>query len=174
MEIWKTIEGFKDYQISNIGNIKTLSKLIKNTYGFSLRKEKIIKKNVSKLGYCKFAFSKEGKRHTFLLHRLVAQAFIPNPENKPCVNHINGIKTDNRVENLEWNTYSENMKHAFKLGLNKYKDGNGENGKNSKLKEYQVLDIRTCFLNRHEYMNKYNISMGCIQGIQERSTWKHI
>ena len=74
------------------------------------------------------------------VHRLVAEKFIPNPENKPCVNHINGDKTDNRVENLEWVTRSENMQHAYDNGL--MNDRNGENNPASKLSR---KDIQTIF-----------------------------
>lgn len=68
-------------------------------------------------GYIRVSLTKNKKRYFFTIHRLVAEAFIPNPENKPQVNHINGNKSDNRVENLEWNTTTENMQHASKMGL---------------------------------------------------------
>jgi hypothetical protein len=68
-------------------------------------------------GYALFSLSKNGKTKTIMAHRLVAQAFLPNPKNKKTINHINGIKTDNRVDNLEWNTHSENITHAFRTGL---------------------------------------------------------
>lgn len=106
MEIWKEIKGFEKYEISNLGRVRRLYK-----QGYKYRKP------VSQNGYNHVTLSKNGAWSKFQIHRLVAELFIPNPKNKPCVNHINGIKTDNRVENLEWCTYSENEKHSFdKLG----------------------------------------------------------
>lgn len=123
-EIWKDIVGFEGYyQISNLGIVKSIIREIplttkcgNNTTRTS--KEKFIKQklNISG-GYLKVDISKNAKQKQLLIHRLIAEYFIPNPYNKPMVNHINGIKTDNRIVNLEWCTQKENMKHAFKTGL---------------------------------------------------------
>lgn len=105
-EIWrKTPEKYGNYEVSNIGRIRNAKiKKIKNT-------------RVHKTGYVYGKTKKDGKKINIKLHRVVAETFIPNPYNKPQVNHINGIKHDNRVENLEWCTHSENMQHARAIGL---------------------------------------------------------
>ena len=113
-EIWKDIKGYEEmYQISNLGNVKSLTRNTKNKY----KQEHFLKLFISKNGYKRVELRKYKKGKKYCVHRLVALAFIPNPLNKPQVNHINGIKTDNRVENLEWATNSENIKHAIKTGL---------------------------------------------------------
>lgn len=129
MEIWKDIEGFEGrYQVSNFGNVKSLG-CKRNG-----KKEKILKQHYDKRGYKKVTLSKNYELKSFSVHRLVAIAFLENLENKRTVNHINGIKHDNRVENLEWCTDSENTKHAFKLGLKTppLKGKTGINDKRSK------------------------------------------
>lgn len=128
-EIWKDIIGYEGlYQISNQGNVK------------SSHSGAIVKQQVMG-GYKYVSLHKEKKLRTHRVHRLVAQAFIPNPESKPQINHINGIKTDNRADNLEWCTQSENMKHAYENGL-QIANTEKANEAKRKLNDAQVAEIK--------------------------------
>lgn len=110
MELWKFLVGYEGlYKISTLGHIMAMpKKRCQNAIILSQRLKK---------GYLHVRLSKEGKSRDLPMHRLIAMTFIPNPENKPCINHINGIKTDNRLENLEWVTIAENNAHARNNGL---------------------------------------------------------
>jgi len=111
-EIWKPIKGFEGfYEVSNLGNVKSLPR------NGTIKKDKILIGGIDNGGYRIFNLSKNGSNSIKTAHRLVAIAFIPNIDNKPQVNHINGNKSDNRVENLEWVTPKENISHGFKTGL---------------------------------------------------------
>lgn len=113
-EIWRDVSNFEGmYQVSNTGRLRSLDR-IAGSKRPRLIKGKIIHKNKSKSGYIYLSLSKNNLYYGTNLHRLVAIAFIPNPGNKPQVNHINGIRDDNKVDNLEWVTLSENHLHAYK------------------------------------------------------------
>jgi hypothetical protein len=128
IEIYKDVVGYEGiYQVSNLGNVKSLHK--KSLNGFVL-------KPLKSHGYCRVGLF-DNKHKYFMIHRLVALAFIPNPNHYPFINHINGIKNDNRVENLEWVTHSQNILHAFKTGLKSNKKG--DNNPQSK----KVINIET-------------------------------
>ena len=124
-EIWKDIKGYEGlYQVSNLGRVRSLDRYVKQNHNTKqLKKGKIIQPTKNHKGYLGLKLCKENTSKKVSIHRLVAQTFIPNLENKPQVNHINGIKTDNGVENLEWCTCSENIKHAFDTGLKKSNKG---------------------------------------------------
>lgn len=113
-EEWKDIIGWEGfYQVSSFGRIKTIKKEVLRRDGTILViSEKIRKLSHQKNGYLKVQLVRNGKGISYWVHRLVAEAFIPNPENKPQVNHKKGIKNDNRVSQLEWMTYEEDRKHA--------------------------------------------------------------
>lgn len=174
-EIWKRIVGFGDiHLVSNKGRVKYC---YRNEW--KIRNQRIgVKKNGK---YCFVNICYKSNKYTLKVHRLVASTFIKNPLNKPQVNHINGIKTDNRKINLEWATASENGKHAFSIGL---KVPTGENTKirgsknvNAKIIEKDVLEIRklrewglSCVALAEMYgVNNRNISQ-----ITLRRSWKHI
>ena len=115
-EIWRDIEGYEGiYQVSNLGIVRSFNKS---------KKGKILKQQKEVKGYLTVRLYKSPTdwKH-FKVHRLVALSFIPNLENKPQINHINCVKTDNRMENLEWCTNGENQKHAFKNGLQRSNGG---------------------------------------------------
>lgn len=115
-EEWRDIKGYEWlYEISSLGQIISLYDAKHNKF-----RNKVCKPQNTSNGYLRIGLHKDGKMKNALIHRLVAVAFIPNPENKREVNHKNGIKTDNRVENLEWVTAKENMTHAYKTGLLDY------------------------------------------------------
>lgn len=135
IEVWKDITGYEGYyQVSDAGNVKRVQKtgVMKITF----------------TPYGTVTLCKNHKKKLALVHRLVAEAFIPNPENKKAVNHIDGDKTNNHVDNLEWNTYQENCQHAYDNGLSKVsevckaavsKRHSGANHYNAK----QVIDNET-------------------------------
>ena len=109
-EEWRDIVGCDGhYQVSNFGRIKS----------FKFGVEKILKPHHGKGDYCRVSLYENGKLKKFLVHVLVAKAFLPNPNNLPVVNHIDNVHSNNRVENLQWVTYSENQIHAWQIGAQK-------------------------------------------------------
>lgn len=110
-EIWKGINGYDEmYKVSSLGRVKSYHPTGKLDDG-------ILKVNCSPYGYALMSLYKNKTAKTIIVHRIVAMHFIPNPLNKPCVNHIDGDKLNNSISNLEWCTYSENIKHSFSIGL---------------------------------------------------------
>lgn len=161
-EVWITMNGdLHGFQISNYGRVKSLIKCGRT-------KEKLLKPKQISRGYLEYTI----RGRYYAVQRLVAINFIPNPENKPQVNHINGIKIDNRVDNLEWVTQSENMLHAYRTGLSKIVVGDKCNG--AKLNDDIVRSIFTSTEKNCELALKYNVAHSVISTIKNGKAWKHI
>lgn len=129
-EIWKDIKGYEGYyQISNLGNVKSLERTVYHSDGrVQVRKERIMSKRESTDGYYIAKLNVDKQSKSIAIHRLIAEAFIPNPNNFPEVNHIDTNRKNNKVENLEWCTRIDNIMHSVKLGH--YKGKSGENNPN--------------------------------------------
>lgn len=119
VEIWKDIENFSKYQVSNLGNVKSKDRYTKAKDDEIIhRKEFLLKEFINKKGYKQVTlYDDNGKPKTMRVHKLVALAFIENKNNLPQINHIDGNKLNNKVSNLEWISNYDNMQHAIKNGL---------------------------------------------------------
>jgi len=116
-EIWKDVVGVYGYKISNLGRVLSVGREIYRPTGNFKTQDKLMTIQTNIYGYRTVMLSPGHGTITFFIHKLIALAFIPNPHNKPEINHINGIKSDNSIINLEWCTHKENMKHARDTGL---------------------------------------------------------
>lgn len=188
-EVWKSVVGYEGlYEISTCGRVKSLPKIRftqdpgRGYTPIRIIKHEINRKNKSK-AYCRLKLHNINNFKWFNVHRLVAIAFIPNPENKPQVNHINGIKTDNRVENLEWCTASENVKHAIKEKLivnsvERLGKRAGITHGRSILSENDVYAIRKRYDNGEQpikiWENYPLIGYSGVVSVCCRKTWKHL
>jgi len=158
---WKTIKNLNNYLISSDGQIK------------NIKRNKIKSWFISNSGYKRVSLYKNGKGKNYSIHRLVILAF--KGSSKLTVNHKNGIKTDNRLENLEYCTYSQNHKHAYENKLREKKRGSKSHY--SKLTEKQVYEIKFSLLSKYkdfEISLKYSVTRQTINRIRNLETWKHV
>lgn len=161
-EIWKDIQGYEGiYKVSNLGNVKSCFR--EGTKGGLLKK-------VERNHYFRARLWKNGKVKTIGIHRLVAQAFIPNVDNKPCINHKDGNKQNNVVTNLEWVTYSENALHSYSNSFRKTRPV-------VQLKNGEVVEI---YLNAHRASKETGIDYCglylCLKGVYKNAggyEWKY-
>lgn len=157
-EIWKDVKGFEGrYQVSNLGRLKSLTR----------KTPCIMVPVVHHTGYVHASLVKDRKRYNVNVHRIVAEAFIPNPEGKKTVNHIDGNKSNNVVSNLEWSTQKENINHAIKTGLNLHDSFKGKTGVLSPYaKPVYQYDVEGNLIKRWDCISDasrfYNLSMGSI------------
>lgn len=165
-EEWRDIKGYEGlYQVSNLGRVKS----------FKGRKERLFTLYLRKDGYYEVGLRKDKTRKFKLVHRLVAEAFIPNSDDKPQVNHINGLKTDNHLNNLEWCTAKENTNHAIDTGLINQV---GENGSNAKINKEVALSIinllETTTKTQPEIAELCSTTTRVVSPIASGITWKHL
>jgi len=159
MEIWKWVPGYEGkYKVSSRGRVKS----VKRKY---VTVDRIFGKSLHRSGYFYVDLRKDQIKKHFLIHRLIGLAFIDNPFNKTDINHINGNKMDNRVENLEWVTRKENINHAISIGLWDL----GEDNSQAKLSNKDVIDIRCRYKNRTDLQKdmakEYGVSKSLINQI---------
>lgn len=165
MIIWKDIEEFDGlYAVSNTG-------VIRNN-----KTSKILKQTIHQNGYYMVSvkpYGRTGKSKTFKVHREVAKAFLNNPDNKPTVNHKDGNKLNNAVDNLEWSTHTEQMIHAYKNKL--ATPLKGMNNHLSRLTDDQVAEILdNPHIRNIEFSRRFNIDRSAISKVRSGKNWKHL
>lgn len=160
--MYAVIRNHPNYLINSNGDVR------------NIKTNKFMKKSISGTGYLTCFIDNKNQ----LLHRLLAETFIPNPDNLPCVNHKDGNKLNNDLSNLEWCTHSENNKHAYRTGLKKYAFDKGEKSPNHKLNKEQVDYIRKHYkrydkeFGATSLSKKFNVAPSCITNIVYNINWR--
>lgn len=177
-EIWKDIPGYEGiYKISNLGKIKALRIWTGRMY---IKREVLLKPTIARNGYYRITLSNNKKVKYVNMHRLIAETFIPNPNNYSYINHIDGNKQNNNINNLEWCTQSHNIKEAVRIGLRKTKT-RGESPNSRKVNQY---DLSGNLIKEWNSMVEINEELGfdytcisrCCSGIYKKSygfIWKY-
>ena len=161
MEIWKKISGYNKYKVSNFGRVMSYKR---SDDGIPR------KTSVESNGYGVVRLSLNNKVETKFVHRIVAEHFIPNPHNKPCVNHKDGNKLNNHIDNLEWVTYKENMAHALEMGLI-------DLAPNRKITDEDVLEIRrlaSIGLKHVQIAKRFPVKVQTIRKVLDGRAWSHV
>jgi hypothetical protein len=178
-EIWKPVNGYEGkYAVSSEGRIKSLPYVCEGRWGKAHMKGKVLQPVTNTHnGYCYICLvGDKRKKTTCRYHRIVAEAFIPNPDNKPCVNHIDGDKHNNHPSNLAWVTHSENTTHAYDSGLMNVP--RGSQCSHSKLTESCVKFIRAnCAegkMSMTDMAKDFDVSISTIGDVVHGRTWKHV
>lgn len=179
MENWKNIRSYEGrYQVSDLGNVKSL---YQEYYGgwrkqqLMVRPEVLLALSENSDGYPQVTLYLNGIGKKLKVHRIVAETFILNPEDKPQINHINGIRNDNRVENLEWCTCKENIIHGIKVLGSKRACGIKQHL--AKLTDSLVKEIKIEFSNGltpYDLAPKYGVNVRTLYRIKNNETWKHV
>lgn len=176
-EVFKDVKGFEGlYQVSNLGRIRSLKRTVNKGKCHRTWDEHFLRYGVDSKGYFRTALSKDGHSQTVKVHRLVAEAFLPNPQNLPQVNHKDGNKQNNSVENLEWCDAPYNMQHAVSNGL--HNGLKGEQNPSSKLTKEDVQFIRDNYIPRHPEFGteglakKFGVHRKTISRINTGKMWK--
>lgn len=180
MERFKPISGYEGlYEVGNLGTIVALPKDIPVGIagGVDRRSRKALKPSIHPHGHLRVWLSKDGRKHAFLVHRLVAKAWIENPDNLPIVNHLDGNPANNAVVNLEWTTRSGNTSHAFVGGKIDLPPQSGERNSQSRLSEGDVIAMRAMYAecgNTAEVARRFGVSLKASYDICHRRRWAHL
>lgn len=178
---WLPVVGYEGvYEVSENGDILSMSRIKSNQHGEYITKERLLKSATDRGGY-KYVYltDKQGYSRFIYVHRIVAQCFLEKDVKREFVNHINGIKTDNNYRNLEWVTKSENTAHAYSIGSMGIGINirSGSKNKSAKLDENKVVEIknlikigRNCF----SISKSYNVNPSTIYRIRDGKSWKNI
>jgi hypothetical protein len=172
IEEWRNIPDFDRYEVSSLGRVRGIDRLRKSKVGFRLTNGQEMKQVLNKKGYPEVRLRKNGC-HTRLVHKLVASAFMTKLEGCTQINHLNGVKTDNRLVNLQWVTQSENQLHAYKLGLQPSRAGEG-NGRTTLTNE-KVTDLKELYNSGKtikEVSDIMSVNLHTARQIISGKTWK--
>ena len=170
-EQWRPVVGYEGYyEVSDKGNVRSLDKRDRRGH---LHRGKMLKKVPIGYGYVASCLCVDGEVNKAYNHRLVAEAFVPNPSGKPCVNHKDGNKKNNTPENLEWVTHSENGKHSYAvLGRVHPRGMLGKQGWNRKFTREQVEAIRSDNRFQRVIAKEYGVEQTTISAIKRRKIYR--